>query len=75
MRPTGTQQPSVPATDGPELNLTAEQAGAAAATVGARRLMLTHFWPGNDRQASAAAACAYPGPILLAEEDLEVALP
>jgi len=37
--------------------------------------MLTHFWPGNDRQASAAAAAlTYPGPILLAEEGLEVTL-
>lgn len=70
------QQAGVPATNGPELNLTAEQAGAAATAAGACQLMLTHFWPGNDRQASAAAAAlAYAGPIVLAEEDLEVTLP
>jgi len=70
------QRPGVPATDGPELNLTAEQAGTVAAAAGARRLMLTHFWPGNDRQSSAAAAArSYPGPVLLADEGLEVTLP
>ena len=47
-----------------------------AAAAGARRLMLTHFWPGNDRQSSAAAAArSYPGPVLLADEGLEVTLP
>ena len=70
------QRPGVPPADGHELNLTAEQAGTVAAAAGARRLMLTHFWPGNDRQSSAAdAAHTYPGPVLLADEDLEVALP
>lgn len=37
--------------------------------------MLTHFWPGNDREASAqAAAEAFRGPILLADEGLEIPL-
>lgn len=47
-----------------------------AAAARARRLMLTHFWPGNDRQASrAAAAEVFAGEILLAEEGLDVPLP
>lgn len=57
-------------------NLTAAQAGAAAAAAGARRLLLTHFWPGNDRQAGQAAAAEhFPRQILLADEGLEIALP
>ena len=70
------QQPGVPLAAGPELDLTAGQAGAAAAAAGARRLLLTHFWPGNDRQASAAGAAAvFTGPVLLADEGLEIDLP
>jgi len=58
-----------------ELDLTAAQAGAAAAAAGARRLLLTHFWPGNDRRASAtAAATAFVGPVLVADEGLEITL-
>jgi len=49
------------------MNLTAREAGEAAAAAGARKLMLTHFWPGNDRDRSrAAAAEAFPGEILTA---------
>lgn len=67
------QQTGGPA--GPALNLTAREAGEAAAAAGARRLLLTHFWPGNDRRASrAAAAAAFRGDILLADEGLEVPL-
>lgn len=41
----------------------------------ARRLLLTHFWPDNDRRAAlAAAAAAFPGEILLVDEGLSVAL-
>lgn len=59
----------------PVLTLTARQAGAAAASAAARRLMLTHFWPDNDREASRVAAAAeFPGEILLADEGLTVAL-
>jgi ribonuclease BN (tRNA processing enzyme) len=70
------QQPATPAAPpGPPLHLSAAGAGAAAAAAGARRLMLTHFWPGNDRLASRlAAAGQFPGEILLADEGLEVAL-
>jgi ribonuclease BN (tRNA processing enzyme) len=64
-----------PASTVPVLTLTARQAGEAAAAAGARRLMLTHFWPDNDREASRAAAAAqFPGEILLADEGLEVPL-
>lgn len=71
------QQPdAAPAAPGRSLELTAREAGAAAAATGARRLLLTHFWPGNDRDASrAAAAHQFPGEILLADEDLVITLP
>jgi hypothetical protein len=37
--------------------------------------MLTHFWPGNDRAASVAAASAeFGGEVLAADEDLGVSL-
>jgi ribonuclease BN (tRNA processing enzyme) len=67
----------VDATDRPEahLNLTARQAGEAATAAGAHRLMLTHFWPGNDRdRARADAAEAFPGEILVADEDAVIDL-
>jgi ribonuclease BN (tRNA processing enzyme) len=60
----------------PALNMTAREAGEAAAAARARRLMLTHFWPGNDREQSRAdAAEAFSGEILLAEEGAVVELP
>jgi ribonuclease BN (tRNA processing enzyme) len=73
------QRPAAPAApgaaQGPALNLTAREAGQAAAAAGARRLLLTHFWPDNDRQASrAAAAAVFGGEVLIAEEGLEVQL-
>lgn len=64
-----------PAPPGPALDLSASQAGAAAEAAGARRLLLTHFWPGNDRAASRAAAeKTYSGEVLVAEEDLVITL-
>ncbi|SDH78679.1 Ribonuclease BN, tRNA processing enzyme [Actinokineospora alba] len=55
--------------------LTAEEAGYWAAQAGARRLMLTHFWPGNNREAAAAAArSTFDGEVLTADEDLVVRL-
>lgn len=37
--------------------------------IAAKRLLLTHFWPGNDRQRSRAdAAEHFPGEILIADE-------
>lgn len=60
----------------PPMLLTARQAGEAAATAGARRVLLTHFWPGNDRERTRAdAAEAFTGEILLADEGLVVPLP
>ena len=56
-------------------HLTARQAGEVAAGAGAKRLLLTHFWPGNDREASRTAAReVYDGEVLLAEEGLRIAL-
>jgi ribonuclease BN (tRNA processing enzyme) len=71
------QQPGTPsAPPGRAMNMTAGQAGAAAARAGARRLLLTHFWPGNDREASRAeAARHFGGEILLATEGMRISLP
>lgn len=55
--------------------LTSREAGYWAAEAGARRLMLTHFWPGNDRTLAVAAAReSFPGEILTAEEGHTVRL-
>ena len=59
----------------PRYLMTAAEAGHWAAEAGARRLMLTHFWPGTDRAAAAAEASArFGGEVLVAEEDLTIAL-
>jgi ribonuclease BN (tRNA processing enzyme) len=65
-----------PAADGePAMNLTARQAGEFAHAAGARRLMLTHFWPDNDRERSRQAAEeAFTGEVLIADEGTEVPL-
>lgn len=61
---------------GPRKHLTAEEAGAAASEAGARRLLLSHFWPDKDREASRiAAGSTYDGEIFVAEEGLVVDLP
>ena len=55
--------------------LTSAEAGRFGRQAGARRLMLTHFWPGNDRAASVAAASAeFGGDVLEATEGLTVTL-
>jgi ribonuclease BN (tRNA processing enzyme) len=60
----------------PQMHLTARQAGEAAAAAKARRLLLTHFWPDNDREASRRSASqVYSGEVLLAEEGMVIALP
>jgi len=65
---------SRPPTD-TQMHLTARQAGETAAAARSRRLLLTHFWPDNNRELSRASASeAYGGEVLLAEEGLEVAL-
>jgi ribonuclease BN (tRNA processing enzyme) len=59
----------------PPMLLSARAPGQAAHVAGAGRLLLTHFWPGNDRQQSQAeAAEKFTGPILTADEDLVVPL-
>ena len=69
------QQAGIPPDAEPPMNLTARQAGEAATAAGAGRLMLTHFWPGNDRERSrAAAAEAFSGEILIADEGTVVDL-
>ncbi len=64
-------------TQRPARNLmTSAEAGRwAGRQAGARRLMLTHFWPGNDRAAAIAAASAeFAGDVLAATEDLTISL-
>lgn len=65
-----------PAAPGPPMNLTAREAGEAAAAAAAKRLMLTHFWPGNDRDRSReAAAEVFFGEVLIADEGAVLPLP
>jgi ribonuclease BN (tRNA processing enzyme) len=53
--------------------LTAREAGHWARRAGARRLLLTHFWPGSDRDVSLRqAAEEFDGEILAADEDLVI---
>lgn len=55
--------------------MTARGAGRWAARADARRLMLTHFWPGSDRAVSLAQAReTFGGPVIAAVEDLVVDL-
>ena len=56
-------------------HLTSREAAGHAARAGARRLMLSHFWPGTDRDVSRAQAEeVYDGDIVLASEDITVEL-
>jgi ribonuclease BN (tRNA processing enzyme) len=69
------QRPGAPAPAGRRMHLSARDAGEVAQAAHSRRLLLTHFWPGNDRDKSRAEAeQVYDGEVLLAEEGLEVAL-
>lgn len=70
------QQPGVPpAPPGPARHLRSVDAAEAASRAGAQRLLLSHFWPGNDRHASGAAAARhFDGEVLLADEGLEIVL-
>lgn len=55
--------------------LSAAEAGRWATRAGARRLLLTHFWPGDNRETSLAQARAeFAGEVLLADEGLVVTL-
>lgn len=55
--------------------MTPREAGGAARTAGAECLMLTRFWPGNDRWLAVAAAHQEPsGKIMAADENLTLLL-
>lgn len=55
--------------------LTAAEAGSWAQQAGARRLLLTHLWPGTDSAASAARARqAFTGPVVVATQGLTIDL-
>lgn len=55
--------------DGPRNVLSAAEAGHWATAAGAKRLLLTHFWPGDDRGVSLRQAREhYRGEVLAAEE-------
>ncbi|MEV6974071.1 MBL fold metallo-hydrolase [Kitasatospora sp. NPDC093806] len=61
--------------DDPHL-MRAAEAGASAARAGAARLLLTHFWPGDDRSRSTAEARGtFPGEVIAATEDLVLTFP
>lgn len=55
--------------------LTSKEAGYWATEAGARRLLLTHFWPGNDRQASVRnAQVGFEGSVVAAEPGMVIDL-
>lgn len=59
--------------DEPRHLLTAAEAGRTAAEAGVRTLLLTHFWPGADRSASAAEARReFDGDVVVADEGLTI---
>ncbi|WP_237706828.1 MBL fold metallo-hydrolase [Kribbella flavida] len=67
-----TLQGEPPATE-PRYVMTAAEAAAGA--TGAKRLLLTHFWPGSDRALSVSEARkVFAGEVIAAEEGLVVAL-
>nr|WP_017973706.1 MBL fold metallo-hydrolase [Actinopolyspora halophila] len=70
------QQPGVAGSDSDRrCDLTAREAAALAARARAERLLLTHFWPGNDRETSRAeAAEVFPGETLVAGEGMRIPL-
>jgi ribonuclease BN (tRNA processing enzyme) len=62
-----------PDPDAGPIHLTAAQAAGHAESARVRRLLLAHFWPGLDRDASREqAAAAYGGELVMAEEGLTV---
>jgi len=70
------QVSTAPAPIGRRMHLSARDAGLAAEAAGARRLLLSHFWPGNDREESRTAATAvFSGEVMLADEGMEISLP
>ncbi len=70
------QHTTPPSPEGARMHMNGRDAGHAAMAATARRLMLTHFWPENDRELTRASATAvFEGEVILAEEGLEVRLP
>jgi ribonuclease BN (tRNA processing enzyme) len=60
----------------PRLLLSAAEAGEIAAAAGAKRLLLTHFWPDSDRQlAVTEARRAFAGQIFQANEGAVINCP
>ncbi|WP_426243866.1 MBL fold metallo-hydrolase [Nocardioides sp. LHG3406-4] len=58
-----------------QLHLNARTAAEAARDAGAKRLLLTHFWPGVDRERTAReVAQTYDGEVLVASEGMVIAL-
>jgi ribonuclease BN (tRNA processing enzyme) len=78
-RPTGTSRGRSTAHIarlGPRFHMTAREAREAAVQADCKRLLLTHFWLGNDRQQSVVDAHAvFAGPVVAAEEGLILRLP
>ncbi|MBV9003387.1 MAG: MBL fold metallo-hydrolase [Solirubrobacterales bacterium] len=68
--------PPPPAPGQPRLLLSAAEAGELAAIAGARRLLLSHFWPGTDRElAVTEARRSFAGEVYLADEGTMIELP
>lgn len=71
-----TLQGPAPQDDSGRFLMSAAAAGTWAARAGARRLLLTHFWPDSDRARSLAEArAAFAGDVVAAEEGLVLPLP
>ncbi len=71
------QRPDVvpQAPPGRRLQMSGREAGEAAAAAGAGLLLLSHFWPGNDRERTrASAAEVFGGDVLVATEGLTIDL-
>jgi ribonuclease BN (tRNA processing enzyme) len=59
----------------PRYVMTAAEAGYWASRAGAKRLLLTHFWPGSDRSVSVKEAQeVFGGEVIAAEEGLVITL-
>ena len=69
------QARSIVEAEGRISHLDGGQAGALARAAGAKRLLLTHFWPGNDReQTRAEAEASFGAPVEIAKENEEYRL-
>ncbi len=71
-----TPPPAAPDKHRPRLLLSAAEAGQVAAAAGARRLLLTHFWPDTDRASAVREARrSFTGEIYPASEGSVIELP